>query len=261
MKIRLPQLLICWLGAATVVQAACERNPRTHIYDDKPVTVYVSPNQRADVIFPEEFLRGAYPENREGLIVDRSSIPNKIPFRVTSPMYSGNVTVDGGSGKTYHLRLAARPDCADSEVKIEKAPITDHSKLVTDSKGRPKGLMWYLFNDKLPSGYVEKDFKHYSESDLEVMRAGSVSMYLRKQMVGKRFVGTTYEVVNRGRTSFRFAIEQLDYSSPKIRESLGIVREVGMLPMDRILGPAPEFVSEIYSASHRGLIFVVSEKQ
>jgi len=34
-----------------------------------------------------------------------------------------------------------------------------------------------------------------------------------------------------------------------------------MLPTSRILGPSPEYITEIYGDSHRGLLFIVSEKE
>ena len=261
MKVTAPLFVAAiMLSQSLSAQVGCEREPRRVVYDDKPVTVYVTPGQRADVLFPEQRLKGFYPENRKSLVANPSPIRYKLSFSTTDPLYSGNVVVDGASGKTYHVNLVARADCADSEVAIENLPIQNPSHLATDKHGRPKGLMWYLWNDKTPSGYRLKEFDSYSNEDLMVMRQGSVDMYLREQVVGGKYVGTTYEVINRGRTSFRFAIENLDYSSATVRETLGVVREVSMNPIDRVLGPAPEYVSDLYSAPHRGLVFVVSEK-
>ena len=84
---------------------------------------------------------------------------------------------------------------------------------------------------------------------------------LQSQYIGPKYIGTTYEVINKGRTATKVAIDQIDYSNPAVRETLGFARQVSMLPTSRILGPAPEFLTEVYAESHRGLLFIVSEKQ
>ncbi len=239
----------------------CDRSPRTVHYTGKPITVYVSPGQRAGVVFPEDGLTGADPEQPRGLVVDRSPTPNKLPISTTDPLYSGLLSVDGVSGETYQLNLLARPDCSDSLVTIKLQGPVNKANLTRDSKGRLKGLMWYLLKGEIPDGYREVDYDGYEQNNLLVFKQGSVEFYLQQQVIGPRFVGTVYQVINRGRIPFRVAIENINYTDPRVKEALGSARKVAMLPSDRILGPSPEFVSELYSDTHRGLLFIVSEKE
>ena len=118
-----------------------------------------------------------------------------------------------------------------------------------------------MFDGKLPSGYRQADFSTMSKDERVVFKQGSLEFVLQSQYIGPKYIGTTYEVVNKGRTATKVAIDQIDYSNPAIRKTLGITRQVAMLPSSRILGPAPQFLTEVYADSHRGLLFIVSEKQ
>lgn len=166
----------------------------------------------------------------------------------------------GGSAKSYIIRLITRPGCADSEVTIQSEPLADRSQVAT-TNGHKKGLMNYMFDGKLPSGYRQADFSTMSKDERVVFKQGSLEFVLQSQYIGPKYIGTTYEVVNKGRTATKVAIDQIDYSNPAIRKTLGITRQVAMLPSSRILGPAPQFLTEVYADSHRGLLFIVSEKQ
>lgn len=240
----------------------CNRSPRSIVYDNKPVDVFISNDtQRAEVTFPEPFLEGIYVEVTEGMNFYRTPINNKIAFMSEDPMYTGLVTIDGPSKKSYILRLITRPGCADSQVTIQDLPLADRSQSTTGSYGHRKGLMNYLFDGKLPSGYREADFSGMSKAERQVFRQGSLEFVLQSQYIGPKYIGTTYEVINHGRTATKVAIDQIDYGNPAVRESLGLARQVAMLPTSRILGPAPEFLTEVYAESHRGLLFIVSEKQ
>lgn len=249
---------------STPVWAAneCNRSPRTIVYDNKAVDVFISNDtQRAEVTFPEPYLEGIYVEVPEGMNFYRTPINNKIAFMSDDAMYTGLVTIDGPSKKSYIIRLITRPGCADSQVTIQDQPLADRSQPTTNGKGQPKGLMNFLFDGKLPSGYRQADFSTMSKADRVVFRQGSLEFVLQSQYIGPQYVGTTYEVINKGRTSTKVAIDQIDYSNPAVRETLGIARQVSMLPTSRILGPSPEFLTEVYADSHRGLLFIVSEKQ
>jgi hypothetical protein len=240
----------------------CNRSPRSIIYNDKPIDVFISNDtQRAEVTFPEPFLEGIYVEVTEGMNFYRTPINNKIAFMSEDPMYTGLVTIDGPSKKSYILRLITRPGCADSQVTIQDQPLADRSQSTNNSPGHSKGLMNYLFDGKLPSGYRQADFGGMSKADRVVFRQGSLEFVLQSQFIGPKYIGTTYEVINKGRTATKVAIDQIDYSNSAVRETLGVAREVAMLPTSRILGPSPEFISEVYTESHRGLLFIVSEKR
>jgi hypothetical protein len=240
----------------------CLREPRNIFYDGSPETIYVSPGQRAAVVFPEKNLAGAEPEVPDGLIVNVSPARNKIFISLEDDnTYTGLLSVDGGSGKTYILRLLARDGCADSLVTLKPVQARDVDRLARDSKGKLRGLMWYLIQGEKPDGYRTINHSKLSDENRIIMRQGSVVFRLEQELVGPRFIGTTYTVINKGRTPFRIAIENIDYSSHDIKKSLGYVRKVAMLPTNRRLGPAPEYTSDVYADSHKGLLFIVSEKK
>lgn len=239
----------------------CTRSPRTIVYNNSPVDVFISNDtQRAEVTFPEPFLEGIYVEVTEGMNFYRTPINNKLAFMSDDPMYTGLVTVDGPSKKSYIIRLITRPGCADSQVSIQDQPLADRSQAQFDGNGNVKGLMNYLYDGELPSGYREADFSTMEQADRVVFKQGSLEFILLKQYIGQRYIGTTYEVVNNGRTATKVAIDQIDYSNPYVRKTLGTARQVSMLPTSRILGPSPAFLTEVYADSHRGLLFIVSEK-
>ncbi|ENL6834012.1 hypothetical protein AB5Q78_004419 [Pseudomonas aeruginosa] len=262
MKKRLIAAGLCAAMSTTIFASdECNRNPRTVVYNNSPVDIYISNDtQRAEVLFPEPYLDGIYVEVTQGMDFYPSPIKNKLAFQATDPLYTGLVYVDAPSKQTYILKLISRPGCADSQVTISGQPIADRSAMARDSRGRIKGLMNYLYDGKLPSGYREQDFSRLSEADRVVFRQGSLEFKLRSQVVGPKYIGTTYEVINNGRTSTKVAIDQIDYGNKAVRESLGIARQVSMLPSSRILGPSPEYITEVYGESHRGLLFIVSEK-
>lgn len=240
----------------------CSRSPRTVVYNDSPVDVFISNDtQRAEVTFPEPYLEGIYVEVTEGMDFYHTPINNKLAFMSNDPLYTGLVTVDGPSKNAYIIRLITRPGCADSQVTIENQPLVDRSQTTTDTKGNVKSLMNYLYDGEVPSGYRKADFSSMSKSERVVFEQGSLEFILQSQYVGPKYIGTTYEIINNGRTATQVAIDQIDYSNPAVRSTLGVARQVSMLPTSRILGPSPAFLTEIYANSHRGLLFIVSEKQ
>lgn len=249
------------LPGQAYANAPCDRSPRSVVYEGSPVQVFISNDtQRAEVIFPEEYLEGINIEVPEGLKFYKTPIRNKLAFYASDEIYTGLVYVDGGSGSTYIVQLVSRNGCADSQVTLTGAPIASTSQPATNRKGQVKGLMHYLFDGKVPNGYRAKRFNGLSKNDRLVFRQGSVEFYLQSQLIGPRYIGTTYEIVNTGRTAFRIALDEIDYTSPSIKNALGNVRQASMLPTSLILGPSPEFVSEMYSDPSRGLLFIVSEK-
>jgi hypothetical protein len=258
----LAALVAAAISTPVLASSECNRSPRAVVYDNKPVDVFISNDtQRAEVIFPEPYLEGIYVEVTDGMNFYRTPINNKIAFMSEKPLYTGLVTIDGPSKKSYIVRLITRPGCADSQVTLENQPLADRSQSATSPNGNKKGLMNYLFDGKLPSGYRQADFSKMSKEDRTVFRQGSLEFVLQSQYIGPKYIGTTYEVTNKGRTATKVAIDEIDYSNPAVRDTLGVARQVSMLPTSRILGPAPEFLTEVYAESHRGLLFIVSEKQ
>jgi hypothetical protein len=239
----------------------CNRSPRSIVYNNSPVDVFISNDtQRAEVTFPESYLEGIYVEVPKGMQFYRTPINNKLAFMAEDAMYTGLVTVDGPSKNSYLIKLITRPGCADSQVTIQNQPLADRSQTNRDGHGNVKGLMNYLYEGKVPSGYREQDFSKLTTADRVVFRQGSLEFRLDSQLVGPTYIGTTYEIINKGRTATKVAIDQIDYSNKALRESLGIARQVSMLPSSRILGPSPEYITEVYGETHRGLLFIVSEK-
>lgn len=250
------------LASPVFADEECNRSPRTVVYQNNPVDVYISNDtQRAEVIFPETYLQGVNRERPIGLELYPTPIKNKLAFTSQDSQYVGLVTVDGASGQSYLVNLITRPGCADSQVTIAHEAPVDRSQLDRDGKGHVKGLMNYLFDGKVPNGYRKNTFPKLTKDQRVVFRQGSVEFSLQSQLIGPKYIGTTYEVVNRGRTAFKLAIDQIDYSNKSVQGSIGIARQVSMLPTSFILGPSPEYVSEVYGDSHRGLLFIVSEKE
>lgn len=254
-------LALMSLSINAAAESECTRAPRSVVYNDQPVDVFISNDtQRAEVTFPEPFLEGIYVEVMEGMDFYRTPIDNKLAFMASDPIYTGLVTVDGPSKQSYIIRLITRPGCADSQVTIENQPLAERSQPQASSTGIVKGLMNYMFDGELPSGYRRADFRRMSPAERVVFQQGPVEFILQSQFIGPRYIGTTYEVVNKGRTATRIAIDQIDYSNPAVRETLGVARQVAMLPTSRVLGPDPVYLTEVYADSHRGLLYIVSEK-
>lgn len=262
MKIKLLAAMVAAALTTNVyANEECNRSPRTVVYDNSPVEVFISnDSQRAEVIFPETYLEGIRIEVEQGVEFYPTPINNILAFSSHDPMYSGLVTVHGQSKQPYQLKLITRPGCADSQVTIANEGPVDRSRLSKDSRGRVKGLMNYLYSGKVPNGYRKNDFAKLTRDQRVVFRQGSVEFILQSQVVGPTYVGTTYEIVNNGRTPFKVAIDQIDYSNKDVQASIGLARQAAMLPSSRILGPSPEFITEVYGDSHRGLLFIVSEK-
>lgn len=238
----------------------CKREARTVYYNGQPELVYVWPGQTTQIVFPVSRVFGAKADDPDGITIRPSKHPNKITIDgVTDELYSSVLTVDSSDGETFLIQLVARKGCADRLVTLEHPPLQDASKLATDSQGRLRDLMWYLLVDKVPSGYRENTFTHLHDDDRLVFQRGSIKWYLKKQVIGQKYTGSVYTVVNEGRTGYRIAIESIDFSDDRVKNSLGKVRKISMLPVDRRLGPAPEFISEVFASSNRGEVYIVAE--
>lgn len=253
---------------ATVTSAQeCNRSPRDANFENAPVTIYLSPDQVTEVAFPEVTLEGANPENPDNLVFNRTTIPSKLSFSTTSNIYHGLLTVHGTSGRTYLLKFLSRQGCADSFVKlmkpVDRESTVAHASRSTGVAGIKKGLIDYLIDHPrakdLPVYYEQRDFAG-PRSERMVFEQGSVKAYMHQQFVGERYVGTILEVENKGRSAIRVDVQNINYSDPTIIQSFGRVREITMNPFDFTLGPAPEYVSDLYSNTSRGYIYIVSQK-
>jgi hypothetical protein len=260
------------LASATSFGATCDRNPRVVESDGSIIDIAVYPEQQVLVSFPEEYLLDLHRERPESLRVLTTQVPFKLQFETEDPAYRGIVKVNGASGTTYTLSLGSRFQCADTVVSIEKpisapaagTPSAPQSPISAGaapygSKDKPASLIEYLIRGVVPSGY-RRWVAPGAPKEREVFHQGSVNFYLVEQFIGSRFVGTTLEVVNNGRTPYRVAFNQIDFKDPAVRKVLGEVYEITMLPGDGRLQPAPEFVSGSFGSPNRGLLFIVSEK-
>lgn len=268
-RLQMKALLIAsaFLIPLTASAQECNRAPRDANFENAPVKIYLSENQTTEVAFPEASLEGANPEKPDDLVFNRTRIPSKLSFSTTSDIYHGLLTVHGSSGRTYLIQFLSRKGCADSFVRMIKPPKESSAAASvsrTQSGDIKKGLIDYLIDhpkaEDLPTYYEQRDFTGPKESRL-VFEQGSIKAYMHQQFVGQRYIGTILEVVNTGRSAIRMDIQNINYSDPTILEVFGRVREITMNPFDFVLGPSPEYVSDIYSATHRGFVYIVSQKE
>lgn len=266
-RLRILTALVASLFATTISAQECNRAPRDANFENAPVTIYLSPDQVTEVAFPEATLEGANPEKPDNLVFNRTTIPSKLSFSTTSNIYHGLLTVHGTSGRTYLLKFLARQGCADSFVKlmrpVERASTVGKTRASTGSGGIKKGLIDYLIDhpkaEDLPVYYEQRDFTGPRPQRM-VFEQGSVKAYMHQQFIGERYIGTILEVENTGRSAIRVDIQNINYSDPTIIQTFGRVREITMNPFDFTLGPSPEYVSDLYSSTSRGYIYIVSQK-
>lgn len=252
-------------------EAGCVRKARTITYHGSPANVFASPDQWAELVFPQTLV-GELIEQRDGIEVRRPpNFRDRAFVQVTDPTYLGTVFFHDIQGNTYHLRILARRGCADSSVTItrmDEPASSDSSPGQADEGGSASGtqsarrnlLEAMISGGEPPRGY-HKEHLTGPMHDRMVFRQGPVSFYVKEMWVGRRETGTILFVENDGRTPYRVAIEAINYQSPEVRRLLGRVREVSMLPTDLRLGPTPEYAADIYHPTHQGLIFIISERE
>lgn len=246
--------------------AFCERKARTVEYYGEPITVYVSDGQWSEMVFPEQLV-GNLAENKEELEIRRPpNFLDRIYLQSSSDTYVGSVFVHGLSGETYHLRVLSRAGCADSTIKVVTYN-EDEAEAQQIAEGKPSQstsskykLTEMMQRNELPRGF-HRNVPQSTERDRLIYRQGPVDFYLKEVWEGRKTTGLILHVVNNGRTPYRVAIENIDYANPKVKEALGDVREVSMLPIDMTLGPKPEYAADLYHVTNQGLVFVVSTKE
>ena len=259
---KLVAISICSLISIYSTAQTCDRSPRDVIYQNKVVNVYVSPDQQAQIVFPSPIIVSVEKENPDGLEITSTSIKNKISITTSRDDYSGIVTFDGSDGESYLIQLLARPGCGDKFVNLERRSIQNKADYKRNKDGSIKPLIWYLVTGSTPpSDYWKTDFSGMSADERIVVQQGSLEISILEMWEGSRFTGSIYSIENKGRTPYRVGIEKMNYGDKGIIEALGKVRQIAMLPENQRLGPSPEFLSEVYADSHRGLLFVVSERE
>lgn len=239
----------------------CDRNPRNEVYRGDPIPVFVSVGQRTEIEIEDPYWEGAHRHNPNGLNILKTVKENKLPLHITEPNYSGLLSIEGSSGTTYFVDLQYKEGCADTLVSLSpKPPEAEPNQTSRTYNNKPiKPLMWYLFNGKVPEGYRLVTYDGLEDNERIIFKQGSVNFQLEQQYVGDKYTGTVFSVINTGRLAFRVNLENMQ-AGPELTKVWGRFRQIGMLPISRRLSPAPEFISETFSDSHRGLVFLVTEK-
>lgn len=261
-------LLIPMIEAAA---AGCSRGPKTIHWDGDTETLYSSEDQWTEVVFPEE-LMGKLEEKPNGIEiravpigadVKDNPLKDRVYVQVQNDTYAGGVYFHGKSGHSFHLRVLARPDCANTKVTVLDARVDD-SRSSGKSKNRSRGsgrmgLIEHLHLGRLPDGFHRQTIEKPKKQRL-VFEQGPVAWFLEEIWRGPERTGFILSVVNRDRVPYEVSLQQIDFSHPKIRETFGLVREVAMDPFDRKLGPAPEFAVDELHPENRGLIYIMARR-
>lgn len=243
--------------------SACDRTDRIAVYQGRAVPVYAADDQYAEVKFPEA-LRGLLPEQPGGISINQAAFPDRIFIRTEEDgsSYNAQVLVQSASGASYRLQVIERA-CADGTVSVvDESPALAQQQDIPDDSGREPGqqrLIKYMVRGATPSGYQIEQAEGSPQQRL-VLEQGSVAFYLEETWRGAGDMGVVLLAVNRGRTPFRVAIDNIEFGSRELTEQFGHVREISMMPTDFRLDPAPEFAADAAQAQNKGLVYIVSNR-
>ncbi|ULQ48332.1 hypothetical protein JN531_017005 (plasmid) [Flagellatimonas centrodinii] len=253
-----PVLAALILSSVAGAAEPCDRVQRSATWSGAPLDIAVSPEAYTEVVFPEP-LAGILPEREDGLRYFENPFPDRLFFTVDDPEYHAIAIVQGKTGQSYHLRLDARSGCPDSTVKV-LARGTSAVSAVPDELQRStrRKLIEYMILGETPQGYARKQITG-DLSDREIIRQGSVGIYLTETYRGVNYTGYVLLAVNEGRTPYRVALESIDFAARGLTDAVGLVREITMQPYDFRLGPAPEYAADATDPSHQGLIYLVTD--
>lgn len=253
-----PILAALMFTSAAAAAEPCDRVQRSATWSGAPLEIAVSPDAYTEVVFPEP-LAGILPEREEGLRYFENPFPDRLFFTVDDPGYNAIAIIQGRTGQSYHLRLDARSGCADSTVTIlGRGSATVSAVPEALQKTTRRKLIEYMILGETPQGYARKQITG-DFSDREIIRQGSVGIYLTETYRGVNYTGYVLLAVNEGRTPFRVALESIDFAARGFTDSVGVVREITMQPYDFRLGPAPEYAADATNPSHQGLIYLVTD--
>lgn len=259
----------CWvLGllvalAPSLAWSACDRTDRVTVYQGRAIPVYAADDQYAEVKFPEA-LRGLLPEQPNGISINQAAFPDRIFIRTEQDgkPYNAQVLVQSASGNSYRLQVIERA-CADGTVSVvDESPALPSSAAASDDSGVEPGkqrLIKYMVRGATPDGYQIEQATGSPQQRL-VLAQGSVAFYLEQIWRGSGDIGVVLLAVNRGRTPFRVAIDNIEFGSRELISKFGHVREISMMPADFRLDPAPEFAADAAQAQNKGLIYIVSNR-
>ncbi|MBO9471742.1 hypothetical protein J7355_16750 [Endozoicomonas sp. G2_2] len=244
--------------------SACDRTDRVTVYQGRAVPVYAADDQYAEVKFPEA-LRGLLPEQPAGISINQAAFPDRIFIKTEEDgqSYNAQVLVQSASGNSYRLQVIERA-CADGTVSVvDESPALAQKHVGSGDEGREPGkqrLIKYMVSGATPSGYQIQKATGSPQQRL-VLEQGSVAFYLEETWRGAGGdTGIVLLAVNRGRTPFRVAIDNIEFGSRELIEQFGHVREISMMPSDFRLDPAPEFAADAARAQNKGLVYIVSNR-
>lgn len=246
---------------------SCDRSPRKIEYFGQEIKIYVSESASpTNIMLPESNLAGGVADNPFGIdIVPDEVRSNRFSISVENH-YNGMIYVDGQSGETYKLNVVYREDCADSLVEIiPQREILQPTHNVHSDPERETLMqyLWHAFDpgEITPVGYQRIGFQDVPRDRRLVFSEGKMRMYYDTVYEGPRFTGHIFEVINKGRQSYYFDYDAIDFTDPRLVKLLGIAREVSMIPADRTLDPAPEFVEDIFANQSTAFLYIVSENK
>ena len=229
---------------------ACERERRSVPFGEStPVEVRLAPHTWTELVFPEP-IYGIRPDQREGLLVKASPLPDRVHLSLEKRPYRAYATVHTRNGRSFYL-LLRDSDCPDIAVTAERDVSLGPDRRAHEVRGRHRrGLMEWMLLGRTPPGYRRKTPKGGVEERL-IARQGSVDWYLKEVYEGRNYRGYVIEVVNRAPVGVRIAISRIEMPG---------LREVAMLPPDHRLGPAPKTSAGAIHKRNRGLLFLVVKK-
>lgn len=247
----------------------CSKAPRTVIYDNKPVDVHVNQSGWTRLVFPETHLIGLDPEVKEGIIVHEldAQLANRRVIRPNKPNYNSLMFVYGASGKEIVLNLISS-DCSDSQVTIESFQASEETiEIKRKLDARPTKTLnsymyQYLMSSKsmpLPDGFRKEVLN--GNGDQLVMQIGSVKIFAEETWRGTTKDAIFLRVENHGRMAQKIDISQVDFGDNAIIKVFGRVDTIAMIPISRVLAPAPQFTTDLYDNQPSvGYLLIASEK-
>ncbi len=243
---------------------ACNKAPREVRYHGQIIDVFVSKDALpTNISLPEKDILGGVEDQGDGIeFLSDEGRYNRFAIKV-SREYNGMIFIDGLSGETYKLNVIYNQGCADRLVEVKKGIDFKKERVSTNDPLRATlmQVLWHAFDEgeELPPGYRKISFRHIPRAKRLVMEEGKMKMYYDTVYEGDRYVGHIFEIVNTGREAYYFDYDAIDFTDPKMMKSLGLARELSMIPADRVLDPAPEFVEDVYSNQSIAFFYVVSE--
>jgi len=265
------QSLIPFLLFAITTHAADCSLPQREASTKNRIDVTISTEHWTRVVFPEASLKGIEPVDASGLVIDQrvtlGEFKNHIQIKSESNDYSTKLFVYGESGKHYQVNLSTNI-CGDSKVQVLGLKHKKSTKRISSQSSNADEREYrYLSTHMAFIGSPPPGYKVYTLNEPEkerlVLEQGSVKFYISKQYIGPKYIGTVFEVVNKGRTAFKLEPALIDFNDPDIINAFGNIHHIGMLPISRELQAKPKSqdINHRNANLNRGLLFVTSRRK